>query len=190
MSTRMAAEPPGDLLDRDPLADITNTRCIAAVVGGVLLDRGELQRLVAGPVVTPLLAPDRRPPRGPVGPFRAASSDSGRRGGGHGAPRSDSQGFEELRLWLDDLDCLGAYAEFVVFQKVAKLRAIDQVDGRCSVPDSFTLSVPRESARGQEQPLVGPPNHGSSEVPDFPRADCTGVPLALKAHMERQQIDA
>ena len=37
------------LLDGDPLADITNTRRIAAVVGGgVLLDRGELRGLVAG----------------------------------------------------------------------------------------------------------------------------------------------
>ena len=42
------------LLDGDPLADITNTRHIAAVVvGGVLLDRADLQRLVAGPVATP-----------------------------------------------------------------------------------------------------------------------------------------
>ncbi len=43
------------LLDGDPLADITNTRRIAAVVvGGVLLDRADLQRLVAGPVSPPL----------------------------------------------------------------------------------------------------------------------------------------
>ena len=45
------------LLDGDPLADITNTRRIAAVVvGGLLLDRTELQGLVAGQsVVTPWL---------------------------------------------------------------------------------------------------------------------------------------
>ncbi len=42
------------LLDGDPLADITNTRRIAAVVaGGVPVDRADLQRLVAGPVATP-----------------------------------------------------------------------------------------------------------------------------------------
>ncbi len=43
------------LLDGDPLADITNTRRIAAVViGGSLLDRDDLRRLVAGqPVATP-----------------------------------------------------------------------------------------------------------------------------------------
>ena len=43
------------LLDGDPLADIANTRRIAAVVvGGSLLDRSDLRRLVAGqPVATP-----------------------------------------------------------------------------------------------------------------------------------------
>ena len=43
------------LLDGDPLADITNTRRIAAVVvGGVLLNRTELQRLVAEKPLVPL----------------------------------------------------------------------------------------------------------------------------------------
>ena len=53
------------LLDGDPLADIANTRRIAAVVvGGSLLDRADLQGLVAGqPVVTPLRLGNRRPRR-------------------------------------------------------------------------------------------------------------------------------
>ena len=42
------------LLDRDPLADITNTRRIAAVGGGAMLrDRAELRGLVAGQSVRP-----------------------------------------------------------------------------------------------------------------------------------------
>ena len=53
------------LLDGDPLADIANTRRIAAVVvGGSLLDRADLQGLVAGqPVVTPLRLGNGRPRR-------------------------------------------------------------------------------------------------------------------------------
>ena len=49
MSIRMAVEPPSDLLDRDPLADITNTRRIAAVVGGgVPLNRADFPGLSPG----------------------------------------------------------------------------------------------------------------------------------------------
>ena len=53
------------LLDGDPLADITNTRRIAAVVvGGALLDHADLQRLVAGPVSPPLDEPSTPGPPG------------------------------------------------------------------------------------------------------------------------------
>ncbi len=101
-----------------------------------------------------------------------------------------SQIIEKLWLKSDHLHVLSDYAQSMGFQKVAEVTAINQVDGWRSVPHSLSLSVLGESACGQEQPLICTSNHGSSEVPDLARADCAGVPLALKTNVKRKQIDA
>ena len=104
-----------------------------------------------------------------------------------GLSMSPSQLSEELRL--GPCHQLRAYAELEVLQEFAKSGSVDEVNGRRSISYSLAGCIPREPTRRHEQTLVCSTDHCASEVSDLLRGDRTSVPLALKSHVKRDEID-
>ena len=96
---------------------------------------------------------------------------------------------KECRLSAGRLHQLGAYPELELLQEPAKVYSVNEVDGRRSIPHCLPGCVPREAARRHEQTLVCAPDHCPSEVSDLACSDRTRVPLALKSHVKRNEVD-
>src|SRR5258707_15297452 len=94
-----------------------------------------------------------------------------------------------LRNDADVLDHFGPEPQFQIFQQLARLFPIDQLDLRRAVSSRLPLRVGREPAGGNEQSLVRSSDHRSPKVANGAGAHTVLVSLALKQHLERQQID-
>lgn len=102
-------------------------------------------------------------------------------------------GRSELRLELMEERGINAVrfhrrqAEFEVFEHCDKLFAIDQLNRRNPIAERLTFRVSREGPRREDDALVGPPHHGTAEIPYLTRTHRTRVPLALKENLETDQ---
>src|SRR6266566_3250624 len=110
-------------------------------------------------------------------------------GGGRRSQRRSLVLVEEARIDSHDLLDLLPYfhAESEQLEQVAQSVAVDQLDGRSTVPGCFCLGVTGERSRRDQQPFLTPASHRAAEVSHDPRGDGPLVSLALEVHRERHQ---